>query len=134
MRFALSDLEFDIKGSGTKAVFHSNFLTLDERNKVQAFIQFLDQNQGRKKADISFEILENLFPSYKTVKSLQISSTRYYTYSSQTIEDILGRSNQREKPKSSTDITSFITESATRKDSISRLTPAQFRARVFWYA
>ncbi len=44
MRIALSDLEHEIKGTGNNTVFVPIFLQAEERNKVLAYIQFLEKN------------------------------------------------------------------------------------------
>lgn len=129
MRIALAELEFDIKGSGNKATFHPTYLKIEERNKVQAFLQFLDQNLSKKKSDINFETLEDLFPSYKIVRSLQVSCLRYYSFLSLTFKDIF----QEPKPerKKSTDITSFIKEKSSTSLSIINMDATQFRELVY---
>ena len=68
MRISLSSLEFNIQGSGANAVFQPLYLQTEENNKVQAFIQFLEENINNKKSEIPFDLLSGLFPSEKFLK------------------------------------------------------------------
>lgn len=131
MRIALSDLEHEIRGTGSNTVFIPIFLQTEERNKVLAYIQFLEKNLGRKKSEVLFEIVEDLFPSYKIIKSLNVSSARFYYYSSKSTDEIIGVRKTKEPKKTGSDITSFITDSVSNKNAISSMTPAQFRSKVY---
>jgi len=129
MRIALAELEFDIKGSGNKATFHPTYLKADERNKVHAFVQFLEQNLSKKKSDIDFEALDDLFPSYKIVRSLQVSCLRYYSFLSLTYKDVF--QEPKSEGKKPTDITSFIKEKTSTSLSIINMDVTQFRELVY---
>ncbi len=131
MRIALAEFEFDIKGSGNKATFHPLFLNPTEKNKVQAFIQFLNNSLGSKKADINFEILDDLFTSYKIIRSLQVSSLRFFSLNSQTFSDILQEG--KSSTKGSSDIISFISEKTSSNLDILRMEVVQFRNKIFDY-
>lgn len=131
MRIALSDLEYEIRGTGNNTVFVPIFLQAEERNKVLGYIQFLEKNLGRKKSEVLFEIIEDLFPSYKIIKSLNASSARFYSYSSKSTDEIIGVRKTKEPKKTGSDITSFIADSVSNKNAISSMTPAQFRSKVY---
>ena len=131
MRIALSDLEYEIRGTGNNTVFVPIFLQAEERNKVLGYIQFLEKNLGRKKSEVLFEIVEDLFPSYKIIKSLNASSARFYSYSSKSTDEIIGVRKTKEPKKTGSDITSFIADSVSNKNAISSMTPAQFRSKVY---
>ncbi len=131
MRIALSDLEHEIRGTGNNTVFVPIFLQAEERNKVLAYIQFLEKNLGRKKSEVLFEIIEDLFPSYKIIKSLNVSSLRFYSYTSKSTDEIIGVGKTKEPKKTGSDITSFIADSVSNKNTISSMTPAQFRSKVY---
>ena len=131
MRIALSDLEHEIKGTGNNTVFVPIFLQAEERNKVLAYIQFLEKNLGRKKSEVLFDIVEDLFPSYKIIKSLNVSSTRFYYYYSKSTDEIIEVRKTKEPKKTGVDITSFIADSVSNKNAISSMTPAQFRSKVY---
>ena len=87
MRIALSDLEYNIKGSKSKAIFHPMYLQEEEKNKVQSLIQFLEVNLSKKRSEVDFEVLGGLFPSEKIAKSLVVSASRNYSFSSRSIEE-----------------------------------------------
>ena len=129
MRIALSEFEFDIRGSGNKSKFIPSFLNPDERSKVQAFIQFLEQNLSKKKSDIDFEILYDLFPSYKTVKTLLVSSLRNYSFQSLTYKDFFKEPEPEQKK--SAELTAFLQQNKSHPDSISNTEPSQLRELVF---
>jgi len=131
MRIALSDLEHEIRGTGNNTVFVPIFLQAEERNKVLAYVQFLEKNLGRKKSDVLFEIVEDLFPSYKIIKSLNVSSSRFYSYASRSTDEIIGVRKTKDSKKTGSDITSFITDSVSSTNAISSMTPAQFRSKVY---
>ncbi len=129
MRVALSDLEYDIRGSGKSSVFAPYYLQIEDRNRVLAFIQFLDKNLNKKKSEIDFEILDDLFPSYKIVRSLQVSCLRYYSFHSVTYKEIF--QEQKSVVKKSTDITSFIKEKNLTNMNLANMSPPQFREQIF---
>ncbi len=132
MRISLSNLEFNIQGSGANAVFQPMFLQTEESNKVQAFIQFLEENVNIKKSKIPFNLLSGLFPSEKISKSLTVSSNRFYSFSSQSISDLLGISKEEEKtPIQSENIADFLSKSEKIKTPIINLTPQQIRGKIF---
>ncbi len=131
MRIALSDLEHEIRGTGNNTMLVPIYLQAEERNKVLAYIQFLEKNLGRKKSEVLFKIVEDLFPSYKIIKSLNVSSARFYSYSSKSTDEIIGVRKTKEPKKTSSDITSFIADSVSNKNAISSMTPAQFRSKVY---
>ena len=129
MRIALAELEFDIKGSGNKSTFQPMYLKAEDRNKVSAFVQFLDKNLKKKKSDINIEILDDLFPSYKVVRALQVSSLRSYSYLSLTYKDIF--QEEESEDRKTTDITSFIKEKTSKNLKVSNMQPSEFREKVF---
>ncbi|TFG10651.1 DUF790 family protein, partial [Candidatus Heimdallarchaeota archaeon] len=129
MRIALSELEFDIKGTGNKSTFYPTFLTIDDRSKVQAFVQFLDQNLSKKKSDIDFEILYNLFPSYKTVRSLLVSCLRNYSFQTLTYRDFFKEPESEQKK--TIDLSTFLGQKKSQADSIVNMEPNQLRELVF---
>ncbi len=129
MRIALAELEFDIKGSGNKSTFQPLYLKAEDRNKVSAFIQFLDKNLKKKKSDINIEILDDLFPSYKVIRALLVSSLRSYSYLSLTYKDIF--QEEESEDRKATDITSFIKENTSKNLKISNMQPSEFREKVF---
>ncbi len=132
MRISLSNLEFNIQGSGVNAVFQPLYLQTEESNKVQAFIQFLEENINIKKSEIPFDLLSGLFPSEKISKSLTVSSNRYYSFSSQSVEELLGIPKKEEKaPIQSENIADFLSKSEKIKTPIINLTPQQIRAKVY---
>jgi len=128
----LSDLEFNIKGSKAKAIFHPVYLHQEERHKVQTLIQFLEDNLNKKKSDIDFEVLGGLFPSEKIAKSLLVSAIRHYSFSSRNIEEILGfsKKNQKEKLKTG-DMASFMSSVEDKNKALRNLTAEEIRVRVF---
>ena len=132
MRIALSDLEFNIKGSKSKAIFHPMYLHQEERNKVQNLIQFLEDNLNKKKSEINFDILGGLFPSEKISKSLLVSAIRNYNFSSSNIEEILGfsKQDQKEQPKTG-NMESFLSSVEDRNKNLRNLTAEEIRVRVF---
>lgn len=132
MRISLSNLEFNIQGSGANAVFLPLYLEAEESNKVQAFIQFLEENINSKKSEIHFDLLSGLFPSEKIYKSLTVSSNRYYTFSSYSIEELLGISKKEERtPVQTETIADFLSKSEEIKTPIISLSPQQVRAKVY---
>ena len=131
MRIALSDLEFEIKGSGKNTRFAPFFLQAEDRNKTTAYIQFLENNLGKKKSEVLFEIVEDFFPSYKIIKSLNVSSSRFFSFSSRSIEDILGIKKTTEPKKAISDISSFISESIASSSDWSKMEPPQFRSKLY---
>ncbi len=131
MRIALSDIEFEIKGSGNNAVFVPFFLQTEDKNKTLAYIQFLENNLGKKKSDVLFEIVEDFFPSFKIIKSLNVSSSRYYSFSSKSVDDILGITKSDEPKKTFSDISSFISESVSSTSEFANMIPAQFRSKLY---
>ena len=131
MRIALAELEFDIRGSGNKASFHLTFLSPEDRSKVQAVIQFLEQNLSKKKSEINFEILDDLFPSYKTTRSLLVSSLRHYSFQTLTYKDFFQEPEKEDKKIS--DIASFIKEKSVQQTRIVNMEPTQLREQVFEY-
>ena len=132
MRIALSDLEYNIKGSKSKAIFHPMYLQEEEKNKVQSLIQFLEVNLSKKRSEVDFEVLGGLFPSEKIAKSLVVSASRNYSFSSRSIEDILGLSKQTQKEKSRTgDMVSFLSSVDDNNKAIRNLTAEGIRERVF---
>ena len=132
MRIALSDLEYNIKGSKSKAIFHPMYLQEEERNKVQSLIQFLEINLSKKKSEINFDVLGGLFPSEKIAKSLIVSASRNYNFSSRSIGEILGISKQTQKEKSITgDMVSFLSSVSENNKELRNLTAEVIRERVF---
>ena len=131
MRIALSDIEFEIKGSGNNAMFIPFFLQAEDRNKTLAYIQFLENNLGKKKSEVLFEIVEDFFPSYKIIKSLNVASSRFISFSSKTVEDILGIKKPDDPKKAFSDISSFISESVSSSSDFANMVPAQFRSKLY---
>ncbi|NPD88389.1 MAG: DUF790 family protein [Asgard group archaeon] len=131
MRISLSEFDFEITGTGSKAVFNPIYLQIEERKIVQTFIDFLEENLGKVKSDIPFQFLWSLFPSEKIAKSLLVSASRYYSFFSQTTDDIFGETKKEIKESKSEDITSFLSSSGAERTAILDLTPAQIRARIF---
>ena len=132
MRISLSNLEFNIQGSGVNAVFQPLYLQTEESNKVQAFIQFLEENTNNKKSEIPFDLLSGLFPSEKISKSLAVSSNRFYSFSSQSVEDLLGIIKKEERTSiQSENIADFLSKSEKIQTQIINLTPQQIRSKVF---
>ncbi|MHA1953112.1 MAG: DUF790 family protein [Candidatus Heimdallarchaeaceae archaeon] len=131
MRISLSEFDFEITGTGSKAVFNPIYLQIEENKIVQTFLDFLEENLGKVKSDIPFEILWSLFPSEKIAKSLLVSASRYYSFFSQTTDDIFGETKKETKDSKSEDIASFLSSSGTARTELQDLTPAQIRARIF---
>ena len=131
MRISLSEFDFKITGTGSKAVFNPLYLQIEESKKVQTFIDFLEENLGKVKSDIPFEILWSLFPSEKIAKSLLVSASRYYSFFSQTTVDIFGETKRETRDSKSEDIASFLSSSGAERIVLHDLTPAQIRARIF---
>ena len=131
MRISLSEFEFEITGSGSKAIFRPFYLQIEESKKVQTHINFLEENLTKARSDIPFEILWNLFPSEKISKSLLVSASRYYSFFSQNIEDIFGNSKDETDESKSGDLSTFLSSAEIDKPLIHSLTPAQIRSKIF---
>ena len=130
MRISLSEYEFEISGTGSKAVFNPLYLQIEESKEIQSFINFLEENLGNVKSEIPFEILWSLFPSDKIAKSLLVSASRYYSFFSQSLDDIFGDKKSEIKDSKSEDLASFLS-SESERIMLRDLTPTQIRAQIF---
>ncbi|MHA1346325.1 MAG: hypothetical protein ACTSO3_08030, partial [Candidatus Heimdallarchaeaceae archaeon] len=110
MRFALSDFEFDIRGSGLNATFLPLYLKYEDSNRIQTIINLLEENLLKKKSEIPLESLEGLFITEKISKALLTSMNRFYQFQNQTIDEILGLDVRvgKESKDGSADIESFL--------------------------
>ncbi len=133
MRFAISDFEFDIRGSGSNAIFVPFYLKYEDGNRIQIFIDLLEGNLHKKRSDTPLETLSGLFISEKISKSLLTSMNRYYQFQTQSIEKIIGIDKKSDvTPKGdSVDISSFLKQAADVNTSICNLSGAEIRSLVF---
>ncbi len=133
MRFAISDFEFDIRGSGSNAIFVPFYLKYEDSNKIQTFINLLEGNLHKKRSDIPLDTLNGLFISEKISKSLLTSMNRYYQFQTQSIEKIIGIEKKSDVTVKgdSVDIASFLKQAANVNTSICNLSGAEIRSLVF---
>ncbi|MCK5141093.1 MAG: hypothetical protein KAQ70_02780, partial [Candidatus Heimdallarchaeota archaeon] len=133
MRIAISDFEFDIKGSGSNAIFIPFYLKYEDSNRIQTFINLLEENLHKKKSDIPLDTLNGLFISEKISKALLTSINRYYQFQNQTIENIIGieKKNNVSHKGDSADIASFLKQASDVNTDICSLSGAEIRSLVF---
>ncbi len=133
MRLALSDFEFDIRGSGSNAVFLPFYLKYEDNNRVQTYINLLEDNLHKKRSEIPLKSLEGLFITEKISKALLTSLNRYYQFQSQTINEIVGLEVKvgTESKEGSADIAKFLTQAGDINKEISKMSAAQIRSVVF---
>ncbi|MHA1866446.1 MAG: DUF790 family protein [Candidatus Heimdallarchaeaceae archaeon] len=80
MRLALSKIEYETRKTNKKIQIIPYYLTYTSENKVQVIINFLEKNIGKKRRDINFKVLNEIFPSEKISDALLISSRRYFSF------------------------------------------------------
>jgi predicted nuclease of restriction endonuclease-like RecB superfamily len=133
MRFTISDFEFDIRGSGSNAIFVPFYLKYEDGNRIQIFIDLLEGNLHKKRSDTPLETLSGLFISEKISKSLLTSMNRYYQFQTQSIEKIIGieKKSDVNLKGDSVDIASFLKQAADVNTSICNLSGAEIRSLVF---
>ncbi|MBY9000597.1 MAG: DUF790 family protein [Candidatus Heimdallarchaeota archaeon] len=133
MRLALSDFEFDIRGSGSNAIFIPFYLKYEDTNRIQTFINLLEENLQKKKLNIPLDSLDSLFISGKISKALLTSLNRYYQFQTQSIEKIVGIEKKSDiTPKGdSADIASFLKQSSNVDTHVGNLSGAEIRSLVF---
>ncbi len=132
MRFSLSIFEINITGKGSKTVIQPFYLNPKHENQVKVFIEFMEKNLESRKTDVNFSQLNNLFESEKTLKSLQTSILRFYSFSSRSIKEMIDK-----KPKTTIkfvkrdDIASYLASLKVDNDSFKFLTHDEIRALIF---
>ncbi|MHA1115611.1 MAG: DUF790 family protein [Candidatus Heimdallarchaeaceae archaeon] len=80
MRLALSKLEYETRKINKKMQIFPYFLTYKDENKIAVIINFLETNIGKKRREINFKVLNEIFPSEKISEAILISSRRYFTF------------------------------------------------------
>ncbi|MHA1401377.1 MAG: DUF790 family protein, partial [Candidatus Heimdallarchaeaceae archaeon] len=135
MRIALSQFEFEIRGSRNKTELKPFFLSYSDEKKVEAVIQFLEDSIGKKKKEIDFSALDNIFLSEKIARALVTSASRFYLFQSQYLKSFVNDDEgtiQEKKKEQFTDIQSFLNakQKKEQKNTLP-LTPSQLRERVF---
>ncbi|MHA1551463.1 MAG: DUF790 family protein [Candidatus Heimdallarchaeaceae archaeon] len=133
MRLAISDFEFDIRGSGSNATFIPFYLKYEDSNRIQTFINLLEENLQKRRSDIPLETLNGLFISEKISKALLTSINRYYQFQNQTIENIIGieKKSKVTHKSDSADIASFLKQASDVNTDICSLSGAEIRSLVF---
>jgi len=133
MRLAISDFEFDLRGSGSNAVFIPFYLKYEDSNRVQTFINLLEENLLKKRSNIPLDSLNGLFITEKISKALLTSLNRFYQFQTQSIEKIVGiEKKSHVTPKGdSTDIASFLKQAADVNTDICNLSGTEIRSLVF---
>lgn len=132
MRFSLSNLEINITGKESKTVILPFYLTPKHENQVKVFIEFMEKNLDSRKTDVNFSQLNNLFETEKTLKSLQTSVLRFYSFSSRSIKEMIGKKSKTPiKFVKRDDIASYLASLKVNNESFIFLTHDEIRALIF---
>ena len=133
MKYALSDFEFEIRGSGSNAIFLPFMLKIEDKNKVQKVIQFFEKNLHKKKIDVDLNSLGSIFLTEKIAKSLVVTLNRYFLFSSQTSEDIIGLPKTKEEKEETrtSNISDFLKKSVFSDNDIHQMEASQIRSITY---